>query len=167
VLVGGERLSPELVSETFRVLPQVELWNFYGPSEVTANATLGRVYEMTDRVTIGRPIAGRKTYILNQRRLPVPAGVTGELYIGGAGLARGYFNFPELTAERFIPNPFSEIPGSRLYTTGDLARYLQSGEIEILGRLDDQVKVRGLRIELGEIEAALEWRWRPGAGTRR
>jgi acyl carrier protein len=107
------------------------------------------------RVPIGRPIANTQIYILDSHLQPVPAGVPGELHIGGAGLARGYLNRPEHTAEKFIPNPFSDEPGARLYKTGDLVRYLPEGNIEFLRRIDQQVKIRGFRIELGEIKTVL------------
>jgi acyl carrier protein len=106
-------------------------------------------------VPIGRPIANAQVYLLDRHQKPVPVGVPGELYIGGAGLSRGYFNRPDLTAEKFLPNPFSEEASARLYKTGDLAHYLADGNIECLGRIDHQVKIRGFRIELGEIETVL------------
>ncbi len=151
---GGESLSKELVLRTLSVLPHLQIWNIYGPTEATANASAARLVA-GDEVTIGCPIANTQIYILNAGLHPVPIGVQGELYIGGAGVARGYLNRPRLTAERFIPDLFSTVPGARLYRTGDLARYRPDGNIEFLGRADDQVKIRGFRIELGEIEAAL------------
>jgi acyl carrier protein len=132
------------------------VYNLYGPSEDTTYST----YTMVERgaagePTIGRPIANTQAYILDAHMQPVPVGVRGELYLGGDGLARGYLHRPDLTAERFIPHPFSMRGGERVYRTGDVARYRAGGEIEFLGRVDHQVKVRGYRIELGEIEAAL------------
>ena len=142
------------MARTLSVLPHLQIWNIYGPTEATANASATRL-GAGDEVTIGRPIANAQIYILNTCLRPVPIGVQGELYIGGAGVARGYLNRPRLTAENFLPDPFSTAPGARLYRTGDLARYRPDGNIEFLGRADDQVKIRGFRIELGEIEAAL------------
>ena len=154
---GGERLSGNLRDRFYERLPEATLHNLYGPTEVSIDAT-ARVCSRDDRhanVPIGRPLSNMQVYLLDSRMQPVPSGVPGELYIGGVGVGRGYWRRPELTAERFIPNPFSETPGARLYRAGDLARLLPTGEIEFLGRVDDQVKLRGFRIELGEIEAAL------------
>jgi amino acid adenylation domain-containing protein len=134
------------------------LVNHYGPTEYTVVTTCAPVAAGTDLDSsppIGRPIANTQIYLLDHNLQPLPIGVPGELYIGGAGLAQGYLKRPELTAERFIPHPFSNQPGTRLYKTGDLARYLPDGNLEFLGRLDQQVKIRGFRIELGEIEAVL------------
>jgi amino acid adenylation domain-containing protein/non-ribosomal peptide synthase protein (TIGR01720 family) len=154
LFIGGERLSPDLVKRSFETLPHLRIWNLYGPSETTANACAARIVSQGD-VTIGRPIANTQIYILDPYLQVRPMGVPGELHIGGEALARGYLSRPELTAERFIPNPFSDKPGARLYKTGDLVRYLSDGNIEFLGRLDNQVKIRGFRIELGEVEATL------------
>ena len=151
---GGEPLSKELVARSLSALPHLQIWNIYGPTEATANASAARVIP-GDEVTIGRPIANTRIYILNSLLHPVPIGVQGELYIGGTGVARGYLNRPDLTAEKFVPDPFRAEPGARMYKTGDLARYRPDGNIEFLGRADHQVKIRGFRIELGEIEAAL------------
>jgi non-ribosomal peptide synthetase component F len=133
------------------------LHNLYGPTEASIDVTAWecRRDKPTKVVPIGRPIANTQIYILNWQLQPVPIGVAGELHIGGNGLARGYLNRPELTQEKFIANPFSNDPTSRLYKTGDLARYLPDGNIEFLGRIDNQVKLRGYRIELGEIETVL------------
>jgi amino acid adenylation domain-containing protein len=131
-----------------------ELWNLYGPTETTVWSTVAPVIE-GEPITIGRPIANTDVYLLSPGLERVPLGAVGELYIGGDGLARGYLARPELTAERFIPHPFSDQSGARLYRTGDLARYLPDGRIQCLGRVDHQIKLRGFRIELGEIEAAL------------
>jgi len=130
-----------------------ELWNGYGPTETTVWSTFWRAREGLTRVLIGRPVANTQIHILDEQRAPVPVGVTGEMYIGGDGVTLGYLNRPELTAERFLDDPYR--PGGRLYRTGDLARYLPSGDLECLGRNDHQVKLRGFRIELGEIEDAL------------
>jgi amino acid adenylation domain-containing protein/thioester reductase-like protein len=129
--------------------------NLYGPTEATIWATAVICVDQDRPLSIGRPIANTQIYILDTSLQPVPIGIPGELHIGGVGLARGYLNRPELTAEKFIPHPFSDVPGSCLYKTGDLARYLPDGNIEFLGRIDHQVKVRGFRIELGEIEQVL------------
>ena len=154
---GGERLSGSVRDRFYERLPEVTLTNLYGPTEVSIDATARKCSrdDQEVNVPIGRPLSNMQVYLLDSRMQPVPAGVPGEMFIGGAGVARGYWRRPELTAERFIPNPFSETPGARLYRAGDLARLLPSGEIEFIGRVDDQVKIRGFRIELGEIEAAL------------
>jgi amino acid adenylation domain-containing protein len=155
VLCGGEALPERLAAELRARSGAV--WNLYGPTETTIWSAAFRVGE--GGVVVGRPIANTRIVLLDPRLAPVPAGVPGELYIGGDGLARGYRNRPHLTAERFVPNPFAALdglPGSRLYRTGDLARCRPDGAIEFLGRMDHQVKVRGFRIELGEVEAALE-----------
>jgi amino acid adenylation domain-containing protein len=152
VLCGGEALPPDLAE---RLLPRcAELWNLFGPTETTIWSTLWQV-RPGQPIAIGRPIANTQAYVLDREMQPVPLGVPGELYLGGDGLARGYLNRPELTAARFVPDPFHPESGARLYRTGDQVRYRTDGNIEFLGRLDHQVKVRGFRIELGEIEAGL------------
>jgi amino acid adenylation domain-containing protein len=153
VFCGGEALSRELAGQLLE--RGAAVWNLYGPTETTIWSTMCRVEDTSRAVHIGRPIANTQVFILDDHLRMVPPGVAGELYIGGDGLARGYLNRPELSAERFIPDPFSRRPGARLYKTGDLARYLTGGNIEVIGRLDHQVKLRGFRIELGEIEAVL------------
>jgi acyl carrier protein len=154
ILCGGEALAPELARELNDRANSV--WNVYGPTETTIWST---VYRVTGReestIPIGRPIANTSIYILDSHRNPVPENITGEIYIGGDGLARGYLNRPELTAERFVPNPLVPNQSHRLYRTGDLGRFRANGEIEYLGRVDSQIKLRGLRIELGEIESVL------------
>ncbi len=156
VYCGGEALPAALI-ERFYACLSAELYNMYGPTEATIDTT----YWACERewggtaVPIGRPIANAQTYLLDRHLQPVPVGVPGELYVGGAGLARGYHARPGLTAEKFIPHPFSPVPGARLYKTGDLVRCRADGNLEFLGRKDHQVKVRGYRIELGEIEAVL------------
>jgi amino acid adenylation domain-containing protein len=158
ITTGGEALSVELME---RFLTRLDLGNVllncYGPTEVSIDATVWICPRHTDHPSapIGRPIDNFQIYILDENLQPVSVGKIGELHIGGAGLARGYLNRPELTNQKFIPNPFSSEPGSRIYKTGDLARYLPDGNIEFLGRIDDQVKIRGFRIELGEIETVL------------
>ncbi len=152
VLVGGEALSPELAcSLTSRC---AQLWNMYGPTETTVWSTVKQIEPDASRITIGRPIDHTQCYVLDAERCLVPEGVVGELYIGGRGLAQGYFGRDDLTQERFVQNPFGA-EGERIYRTGDLARVLDHGELECLGRVDHQVKIRGFRIELGEIESVL------------
>ena len=146
------------VRQLFLQIPNCTLQNHYGPTEthvVTALQMGSSPCDWPERPSIGKPIDHTQSFILDQHLQPVPIGVTGELYIGGAGLARGYFNRPAITAESFIPNPFAKEPGGRLYKTGDLVRFHMDGSIEFLGRADHQVKIRGYRIELGEIEAIL------------
>jgi hypothetical protein len=152
LIVAGEACSGELVH---RWSSGRRFFNAYGPTEATVWSTVAECEDDGQKPSIGRPIINTSVYILDERLQPVPAGITGELFIGGIGLARGYLNRPELTAQRFVPHPFSTEPGARLYKTGDLGRYRSNGDIEYLGRTDDQVKVRGFRIELGEIEAVL------------
>ena len=153
ILCGGEALSRELANELLQKGSVV--WNLYGPTETTIWSTIYRVESSNEIVSIGKAIANTQLYVLDRHLQPVPIGVPGELYIGGAGLARGYLNRPELTAEKFISNPFRNQSEARLYKTGDLVSYLPDGNLEYLGRIDHQVKIRGFRIELGEIEAAL------------
>ncbi|WP_431262152.1 amino acid adenylation domain-containing protein [Roseateles chitinivorans] len=153
LITGGELLQPQLAA-TWSA--QHALFNSYGPTETTVCAT---VYEClaNDResIPIGRPVAGKRIYILDEHGAPVPLGTTGEIHIGGSGVARGYWNQLELTRQRFLPDPYGAQPGARLYRTGDLGRWLPDGNVEFLGRNDHQVKVRGFRIELGEIETRL------------
>lgn len=155
VFCGGEALAVDLQASFFSILPNVELCNLYGPTEATIDTTYWRCQRKEEQrtVPIGKAIANAKIYLLDSYLQPVPIGVPGEIYIAGAGLARGYRNRPELTDEKFIPNPF--VPGTRLYKTGDLARYRPDGTIEFIERIDGQVKLRGFRIELGEIETQL------------
>jgi len=154
IICSGEALQVDAQQQVFAKLPQARLYNLYGPTEAAIDVTHWTCREEgSDTVPIGQPIANLATYILDPELGPVPAGVIGELYLGGEGLARGYHRRPGLTAERFMVSPFGN--GERLYRTGDLARYRPDGVIEYAGRIDHQVKIRGLRIELGEIEARL------------
>jgi acyl carrier protein len=157
ILSGGEALDPKLAQQLTQNSQQ--LFNLYGPTETTIWSSIYQVKNLENldqysTVLIGRPLANTEFYILDKNLQPVPIGVPGELYIGGVGVARGYFNRADLTAERFLPNPFKNT-SERLYKTGDLAEYLEDGNVEYLGRLDSQVKLRCFRIELGEIEAVL------------
>ncbi|MCO1603231.1 non-ribosomal peptide synthetase family protein [Desulfosporosinus nitroreducens] len=152
IFIGGEPLSEVVLNKLQKVAPAARIYNMYGPTETTVWCMYKEATQ-DDHVTIGRPIANTQIYILDSTRELVPMGVTGEIYVGGEGLARGYLYRPDLTQERFIPDPFHE--GKIMYRTGDLGRWTPEGEIEYLGRNDDQVKIRGFRIELGEIEKCL------------
>ncbi|HVJ91897.1 MAG TPA: amino acid adenylation domain-containing protein [Labilithrix sp.] len=161
VICSGEVLPYELTQQFFR-RSEAELWNLYGPTEASIDVTSWQCLReepaqvvSARRVPIGRPIANTQVYVLDTKLQPVPVGVPGELCIGGVGVARGYLNRPELTDARFVPDPFRPEPGARLYKTGDRCRFRPDGNLEYLGRIDHQVKIRGLRIELGEIESVL------------
>jgi len=174
-LVGGETLPKDLADQL--IARGVELWNMYGPTETTVWSTCTRITDTSNGISIGKPIANTTVYILDAKNNHCPIGIPGELCIGGDGVTLGYWNRPELTAERFIPDPFSLTPGATLYRTGDRARWRNDGMLEHLGRLDDQVKLRGFRIELGEIEALLSQHpqvkesvvtvWEDAAGEKR
>jgi acyl-coenzyme A synthetase/AMP-(fatty) acid ligase/acyl carrier protein len=160
LLATGEALPPELCRRWRGIASgQTRLLNAYGPTECSDDVTHYEVGELPSdghtRVPIGRAVANTRLYVLDAQMMPVPLGVSGELYVGGDGVGRGYLGAGGLTAERFVPDPFAAEPGARLYRTGDVCRYLRGGDIEFLGRVDQQVKVRGFRIELGEIEAVL------------
>ncbi|MBV9762743.1 MAG: LLM class flavin-dependent oxidoreductase [Acidobacteriaceae bacterium] len=155
LMIGGESLAPAFAREITEKL-SCRLVNMYGPTETTIWSSTAEIAPPVETIHIGKPIANTTMYILDRNSgVPVPIGVIGELFIGGDGVAQGYLNRPDLTAQKFLPDPFSATPGLRMYRTGDLARYLADGNIELLGRDDNQVKIRGVRIELGEIEAAL------------
>ncbi|MEH2121099.1 amino acid adenylation domain-containing protein [Nostoc sp.] len=159
LIIGGENLLAESITFWQNFAPNTILVNEYGPTETVVGCCIYQIPKgemLSSSVPIGHAIANTELYVLNQYHKPVPIGVPGELYIGGLSLARGYLNRSELTAEKFIPNPFSEQPGTRLYKTGDLVCYRLDGNLEFLGRIDNQVKVRGFRIELGEIEGLLK-----------
>ncbi|SDX04417.1 amino acid adenylation domain-containing protein [Marininema mesophilum] len=158
MIVGGEKISPAALERWHQLnTTSIEWFNAYGPTETTVTCTVYKLKPVDfdyHRVPIGKPIANTKVYILDDRLQPVPKGVRGELYIGGAGVARGYLNRPGMSEERFIKNPF-DLNNDKLYKTGDIARFLPNGEIDFLGRNDDQVKLRGFRIEIGEVESAI------------
>nr|WP_136667780.1 non-ribosomal peptide synthetase [Flavobacterium sp. H122] len=152
ILIGGEALNEKIKAELTKT---GKIWNLYGPTETTIWSTIKRIGS-DDVISVGKPLANTKIYILEKEGCHLrPIGVSGEICIGGAGLARGYLNLPTLTTEKFIPNPFIDETNSRLYRTGDLGRWLDDGNIEYIGRIDEQVKIRGYRIELGEIESVL------------
>jgi amino acid adenylation domain-containing protein len=160
LIFGGEASSWELMARIRTLRPDVTILNHYGPTETTVGVLTCTVPEIPIAgaaiVPLGRPLGNTHIYVLDRAGQPVPVGIPGELFIGGAQVTRGYLGRPALTAERFVPNPFSDVPGARLYRTGDRVRYLPDGNLEFLGRVDFQVKVRGYRIELGEIEAVLK-----------
>ncbi|MED4404214.1 non-ribosomal peptide synthetase, partial [Metabacillus fastidiosus] len=153
VTIAGEGFNENLIKKHFEKMPHVRLFNEYGPSENSVCSTVHELKQGDQKALIGKPITNNKVYILDRNNNLAPLGVAGELCVSGAGLARGYLNRPELTAEKFVLNPF--VPGERMYRTGDLARMLPNGNIEFLGRIDHQVKIRGYRIEIGEIENQL------------
>jgi amino acid adenylation domain-containing protein len=160
LVLGGEASRPGWVDELRRMAPGCRVMNHYGPTETTVGVLThevggGEARRSAPTLPLGRPLPNSRIYLLDARLSPVPFGVTGELYVGGEGVTRGYYNRPGATAERFLPDPFGVRPGARMYRTGDLARYLPGGDIEFLGRNDDQVKLHGFRVELGEIEWAL------------
>lgn len=162
IIIGGDFIPPEsLRLWKSSMLGKLRFLNAYGPTETTIAATVCEVQESVEhglvagRLPIGRPLPGRRAYILDQHQNLLPQGVPGELYLGGEGMARGYLNRPDVTEARFLIDPFSTDPHARMYRTGDLAKWLPDGQIEMLGRVDHQVKIRGFRVELGEIEAAL------------
>ncbi len=156
-IVAGEACHRDLIESHHRLLPQAALYNEYGPTEGTvwSSAYRSNADDEHLQMPMGRPLANTSLFLLDRQMRPVPFGVPGELYVGGEGITRGYLHRPELTAERFVPDPFGHAHGTRLYKTGDLVRYLPDGNLEFLGRADDQVKLRGFRIELGEVTSVL------------
>jgi amino acid adenylation domain-containing protein len=158
LIIGGDILDPQVIRRVLQRSPPQRLLNAYGPTECTTfttTYTIDAVERDATSIPIGRPIANTQVYILNRAAEPAPIGVTGEIYVGGAGVAQGYLNRPDLTAERFVADPFNADATARLYRTGDFGRWREDGAVEFLGRIDQQVKIRGFRIELGEIEARL------------
>jgi len=156
-ILAGESCPSHLVEMHFRALPGVGLFNEYGPTEATVWSSVHRCEpeEQQSSVPIGRPIGNTQLYVLDRHLQLVPIGVAGELYIAGDGVSRGYLNRADLSQQKFLPTPFGCNSESRMYKTGDLVRYLRNGDLQFLGRVDEQVKIRGMRMELGEIEAAL------------
>jgi len=156
-ITSGEAITPDLAQRFYEFFPNATLVNLYGSSEVAADVTWHQISrsQPLSRIPIGRPIANTQIYILDPELNPTPIGVPGEIHVGGHSLAKGYLNNPELTTQKFIPNPFVTDPQARLYKTGDRGRFLPDGTVEFLGRVDNQVKVRGIRIEPGEIESVL------------
>lgn len=153
IISGGEALPPQLAA---KLLPLCkELWNIYGPTETTVYSTIKQITDAAEIITVGKPVRNTQVHILDEKLQPVLEGEKGEICIAGNGVARGYLNRQELTAEKFLPNPMASVKGSRLYRTGDIGHYLPNGEIVISGRIDHQIKIRGYRVELGEIEYAL------------
>ncbi|HVG22328.1 MAG TPA: amino acid adenylation domain-containing protein [Blastocatellia bacterium] len=160
LILGGEASTCKLIRTLQSLAPDCMIFNHYGPTETTVgvltyNVAQGGLDDCATNLPLGRPIRNTRAYILDEHLGPVPVGVAGDIYMGGAGVTRGYLNHPELTAEKFIPDPFGQEPGARVYRTGDLGRYLPNGNIEFLGRADEQVKIRGFRIELSEVESTL------------
>jgi len=158
LILGGEAVDPQLVAQVQAQVPDCQIFNHYGPTETTVGVVAGHLVgqEITDMAPLGHPLGNTQVYLLDAYLHPVPIGVPGELYVGGAQVTRGYWHRPELTAERFIPDPFSTTAGSRLYRTGDWGYYLSDGTIQFIGRRDRQMKWHGFRLELGEIEAVLQ-----------
>ncbi|PWT77348.1 MAG: non-ribosomal peptide synthetase [Bacteroidetes bacterium] len=158
VLTGGEKISERHISKLRKTFPSLNIVHVYGPTENTTFSLSYKInsQEISSAIPIGHALNNRTAYVLNQDQQICPVGVVGELYVGGAGVARGYLNLPEISAEKFLPDPFSRDPLAKMYRTGDLARAMSDGNIEFIGRVDDQVKIRGFRVELGEIENVLQ-----------
>lgn len=155
LMLGGEAFTTELAAATLSMFPKTSLWNLYGPTEITVNAMAARDIAADRRVTLGQPVGAAEIHLLDTELEHVPAGVPGQIFVGGPGVARCYLNEPAMTAAKFLPNPFSTQPGARFYRTGDVAHRISEGQIEFLGRADNQIKIRGYRIETGEIESVL------------
>jgi amino acid adenylation domain-containing protein len=156
VILGGENLDKQIVSQHYSTTNNIELYNEYGPTENTIWTTVAKIDRGYTHVTIGKPISNTRIYIAGKEGQQNPIGIFGEICIAGDGLARGYLNNDELTSHRFVSNPYTTEPGARMYKTGDLGRWLPDGDLEFIGRVDDQVKIMGYRIELGEVENVLQ-----------